>query len=214
MSMPPTRDHLDELLDQSTPRTTVITPGVAEELKRLRAATGATRGARPRRWARPVVAGLAATLLIGGAAAAAAATGRWTLPWAENNSIASFSYTLPSGIECEQRIGGVSGSVPAAIEAVENYYRTADLAAMLTEEEIQVTIERHRSGGSVWVNEDGSQVPGGYRTEYYDADQEYMGAVWDIVVTAMYDDLARQGMDGVDSKLTLQSEPNCPGALW
>jgi hypothetical protein len=207
-------DHLDELLDRSAPQTTPITPGVADELKHLRAATE-TAARQPRRWARPVVAGFAALLFVGGAAAAAAAaTGIWTLPWAEDDAIASFHYTLPSGIECEQRIGGVSGTVPAAITAVQDFYRSADFDALLTDEAIQAAIEKQRQGGGIHVNDDGSRVPGGYGTEFYDADREYLSAVWDVVVTAMDTDLARQGLAGVDNELTLQSEPNCPGAAW
>ncbi|PJJ65379.1 hypothetical protein [Compostimonas suwonensis] len=213
MSMTPARDPFDEVLDQSSPRTTPLTPDVMVELKRLGAITGAAAGARPRRWARPAVAALVAALVFGGVATAAAATGMWTLPWAQSDSIASFSYTLPSGIECEQRIGGVSGTVPAAIEATEDFYRDTDLAALLTDDAIQATIERRRGGESVHVNPDGSRVPGGFGTEYYSADQEYMTAVWDIVVTAMDADLARRGMTGVDNELTLQSEPNCPGVV-
>jgi len=206
-------DHLDELLDRSAPQTTPITPGVADELKRLRAATTSTMRP-PRRWARPVVAGFAALLLVGGAAAAAAAAGMWTLPWAQDDAIASFHYTLPSGIECEQRIGGVSGTVPAAIAAVEDFYRDADFAALLTDDAIQAAIDKQRQGGGIHVNDDGSRVPGGYGTEFYNADREYLSAVWDVVVTAMDTDLARHGLAGVDNKLTLQSEPNCPGAAW
>lgn len=201
-------DNLDELLDNSRPRTTPITPGITQELQRLRAATAAI--AR-RRWARPVVAGLAATILISGGAAAAAATGTWTLPWAENDALATFSYTLPSGIECEQRVGGVTGTVPAVIEATENFYRTTDIQALLTPDAITDAIENQRSGEPIHILEDGTTVPGGYGTDYYNADQEYMTAVINIVFTAMDDELARQGLTGVDRDASLQSEPSCPG---
>lgn len=83
MIMAPDREHLDELLDQSSPRTTPITTDVADEITRLQTATEASwsSAARRSRWVRPVVAGFAAVLLVGGVATAAAAvTGHWTLP--------------------------------------------------------------------------------------------------------------------------------------
>lgn len=203
-------DRLDELLDQSSPRTTAITPDVTQELHHLVGETRAVSRGR-RRWSRPVVAGLATVLVIGGGTAAAAASGMWTLPWAASDSIASFTYTLPSGIECEQRVGGVTGTVPAVIEATEAFYRDTDIEALLTPDAIQSAIDRQRSGESIHVLDDGTRVPGGYGTEFYNADSEYMTAVINVVFTAMDDDLARQGLAGVDNEASLQSEPNCPG---
>lgn len=205
-----TNDRLDDLLDQSRPPTTPITPGVAEALRRLRSGTRTESRAGLSRWSRPAVVGLAAVLIVGGGAAAAA-SGTWTLPWAENNSIATFSYTLPSGIECEQRVGGVTGTVPAVIEATENFYRNTDIQALLTPEAIQAAIANQRSGESIHVLDDGTRVAGGYGTQYYDADQEYMTAVINVVFTAMDDELAREGLEGADPDASLQSEPNCPG---
>ncbi len=204
------RDHFDEVLDQSAPYTSHITPEVASELQRLRADTAASP--RRRGWGRPAVAGLAAVLMIGGSAAAAAAAGAWYFPWAENDSVASFTYTLPSGIECEQRVGGVTGDVQAVTDATENFFRSTDIQGLLTPEAIQRAIDHHRAGDEIHVNDDGTVVPGGYGTAFYSADREYATAVWDVVVTAMDDDLARQGLTGVDPSSTLQSEPRCPGA--
>ena len=201
---------LDELLARSAPASTPITAAVKSELVNLRAATGPIREERSRRWRRQIAIGLAGALLFGGAAAAAA-SGAWSLPWAESDSLVSFTYTLPSGVECEQRVGGVTGTVPRVTEATESFYRNTDIQALLTPEAIRAAIERERSGDVIHVLDDGTQVPGGYGTAYYDADREYMTAVWDVVVTAMDDELAREGLAGVDNTASLQSEPNCPG---
>ena len=76
--MSPTSDYLDELLDRSAPRTTVMTGSVADALTRLRVATSVeTENASLRR---PVIAGLTFVLLLGDAATAtAAATNSWLL---------------------------------------------------------------------------------------------------------------------------------------
>ena len=214
MSMDQGKDHLDELLDRSSPRTTPVTTDVADEITRLQAATAATVGNSPRRhlW-RPVAAGFAALLLVGGVAtAAAAATGQWALPWAPNDAVASFSYTLPSGGECEQRIGGVGGMKSDEIAAVESFYRHADFKALLSDEAIDATIAYRRSREEIYVNPDGSIEPAGFATKHYSADEEYQTAVWDVVVTAMAADLARQGIDGIDTDLTFQGDLSCPGA--
>lgn len=213
MGMTPGRDHLDELLDQSSPQTTQITTDIADEIVRLRSATEAASGnsSRRRRW-RPVAAGFAAVLLAGGmATAAAAATGQWALPWATNNAVASFSFTLPSGFECEQRIGGVRGLIPAEIAAVENFYRHADFKALINEK-LDATIAYRRTREALFSNPDGSTEPAGFGTKHYSADEEYKDAVWDVVVTAMDADLARQGIDGIGTELTLQADLSCPGA--
>lgn len=214
MRMAPGNDPLDELLYQSSPRTTPITTDVAEEITRLQATTAASVGNAPRRnlW-RPVAAGFAALLLVGGVAtAAAAATGQWTLPWAPHDAVASFSYTLPSGVECEQRIGGVAGKKSKEIAALESFYRHADFNALLNGEAIDAAIASRRSGEEIYVNPDGSTEPAGFGTTHYSADEEYQDAVWDVVVTAMTADLARHGIDGIDTDLTLQGDLSCPGA--
>ena len=139
--MSPTSDHLDDLLDLSAPRTTVVTHSVVDELTRLRVATSVeTASAFPKRpWRRPVIAGLASVLLLGGAAAATAAVSNSWLPLAQTR-VASMTYTLPSGVECEERIGNVQGQDSRAVGVVENFYRTTDIGSLLTEEKIASTI--------------------------------------------------------------------------
>lgn len=215
MNMTPGRDNLDALLDRSSPRTTSITADIVDEITRLQSATEVSLGspARPRRWVRPVLAGFAAVLLAGGAAtAAAAATGMWTLPWAPNNAVTSFSYTVPSGLQCEQRIGGLTGLKPNEIAAVENFYRHANYNVILNPKTIAAAIAQRRSGEGVYVNSDGSTEPSGIGTKQYNADTEYEDAAWDVVTTAMWADLAQQGIDGIDTDLSLQGDLSCSGA--
>ena len=209
-------DHLSELLDRSAPPTSELTPSVVIELKMLRASSGTLGTSRPR-WIRPALAGFAAIALIAGVGTAAAASGTWVLPWAESNAVVSIAYTPPSGAECELRIGGISSAVPAVQAAVENFYRTADMDALLSPDAIQSTIDYRRDqakelGGPVWTNEDGSTEPSGFGTAHFDADQEYGDAVLSVVFAAMDDDLARQGLAFADKDWTLQAEPMCPGA--
>lgn len=215
MTTMPRRDNLTELLDQSSPQTTRVTTDVADEITRLQATTRASVQAAPheRRWLRPVVAGVASVLLLGGASAAAAATGLWTVPWADE-AVASFTFTLPSGAECEQRIGNVTGLAPNEIAAVENFYRTTDFEALLTDDVIAETIVQRRTGDAIYQNADGSTEPGGFGTEHYNADKEYSTAVWDVVVTALDTELALDGIDGIETDLTFQGQLSCPGADW
>lgn len=101
---------------------------------------------------------------------------------------------------------------PNEVAAVENFYRHADFETLLSDKAIAATIAHRRSGGAIFVNRDGSTEPSGFGTKHYDADEEYKEAVWDVVVTAMDADLARQGIDGINTGLTFQGEASCPGA--
>jgi hypothetical protein len=211
----PDRDHLDELLDQSSPGTTRMTNDVVDELTRLRVATqppAPRAGVRRKRWARPAAVALAAIVLSGGAATAAATTGLWA-PWAETPD-GTLNYTLPSGAECELRIGNVNGTDSEAVQAARDFYRETDINALLTDKNIDRTIAQLRTEESTLMNEDGTTEPAGYGTEHYNADSEYDSAVNRIVSDALSEVLARQGIDGGDSSLRIDGEGHCPGAEW
>ncbi|WP_460802790.1 hypothetical protein [Microbacterium sp. GXF6406] len=215
MSVAPDDDRLDQLLGESSPETALITVSVANEVARLQGATQAEvrESTRVRRWRRPAVTALASVLVLGGATAAAAATGVWTMPWADE-PIVSFGFTLPSGAVCEQRIGNVTGLAPDEIAAVENFYRSTNFEALLTDDAIDATIAQRRTGESIHRNEDGSTEPAGLGTKHYNADKEYWTAVWDILTTALDADLEQAGIDGIATDLSFQGEANCPGANW
>lgn len=211
--MSPTSDHLDDLLDQSAPRTTVITESVADELTRLRVATRVetATGTVRRSWRRPAVAGLASVLLLGGAATATAAVMNSWVPWAQT-PVASMTYTLPSGTQCEERIGNVRGQDPHVVDVVENFYRTTDIGSLLTKEKIASTIKWIRQDSNIAVNAEGLTEPAGYGTVHYNADQEYQQAVSMIVTAAVSTELSNQGLDGADSNLSSNGQAFCPGA--
>ena len=211
--MSPSTDHLDDLLDQSAPHTTVITESVADELTRLRVATSAETATMPHRrpWKRPAFAGLASVLLLGGAVnATAAVTNSW-VPWAQAPA-ASMTYTLPSGVECERRIGNILGQDPRVVDAVENFYRTTDLGSLLTQEKIASTIESSRQAANVNVGADGSLESAGYGTVHYSADQEYEWAVTRIVSAAVSAELSSLGIDAADSNLSSMGQSICAGS--
>jgi hypothetical protein len=211
----PERDRLDNLLDQSRPSTTLMTDEVLDELSRLRVATMPAPGSvrRRKRWTRPALAALIAFTLVGGAAAATAATLQVWSPWAGTPDAVAL-YTLPSGAECEIRIGNVQGSDPEAIHAVQDFYRAANIDALLTPNAIDRTIAQLRTEDSTLMNDDGSTEPAGYGTVHYNADAEYAAAVNRILSNTLSAELARRGIDGSESNLSYDGEGNCPGADW
>lgn len=83
---------------------------------------------RARRTPRVVAGGVALGLALGGATAAAASIGvfDWE-PWAE--SAPSNTFTLPSGIECELRLGNVIIGDPAAAAAAQDIIDHTDFIA-------------------------------------------------------------------------------------
>lgn len=215
MTITPDREHLDELLDLSKPSTADITPAVATEIEHLRTASRSrsTRVLR-RRWFRPVVAGLAGAIVLGGAATAAAAAGLWTNPWAQNPAT-SFTFTLPSGAVCEQRIGNVSGLEPDQVATIESVFAGMDIDGLLSPAAVaDVIAERRAQGPGVYVNDDGTTEDSGYGTQHYNEDEEYWTAVWDVVTTAFYDEADRAGISTEGTDLTFSGEANCPGADW
>lgn len=215
MTVTPDREHLDDLLDLSKPSTTDITPVVATEIEHLRTASRShARRVTHRRWFRPVAAGLAGAIVLGGAATAAAATGVWTNPWAHNPAT-SFTFTLPSGAVCEQRIGNVSGLEPDQVDRIESVFAGMDIGALLSPAAISAVVaERRAQGPGVFVNDDGTTEDSGYGTRHYSQDEEYWTAVWDIVVTAFDKEAALAGISTEGTDLTFSGEAHCPGADW
>ncbi|PTL71240.1 hypothetical protein C1I63_18555 [Rathayibacter caricis DSM 15933] len=169
---------------------------------------------RRKRWARPVVTGVATLLLFGGAATTAAATGLWQPPWWADEALTSFSYTLPSGAECNHLVGVVQGSDPESIAIVESFYRDTDIDALLNEDAIDTAIAQIRSEENMFVNDDGSKEPAGWGTAQYSADHEYDSAVSRILMNAVDAKLDAEGLLGFDQNLTYLGNGNCPGADW
>lgn len=208
------RDTLDDILDTSTPRLSELDAKLRDEA--IAVTVAAEREARPagvlRRMPRPVVFGVTAALLFGGASAAAAVTAQDWVPWAQTPD-AAYTYTLPSGAVCEQRMGNVESADEAVNQAVRDYVAGVDLLALA---DVDAALETLRTGENTEHLADGTQVPGGYGTEYYSADAEYYQALSLAVSDLIIDELERQGFDleDPDLNLTYEGQADCPGAHW
>jgi hypothetical protein len=209
MSSSHDREHLDDLLDRSAPPTTIHTSSIAHELRELQAAVRDQTGRpAPRtRWTRPTIAGLVVLLLVGGATTAVASGWRpdgWVHP-----VVGSYSYILPSGNTCDIVVSNVQGSDPESMKVMSDFYQDADYAQLLSDDAIAARILKDRAVDVIWaLDENGSQVPGGYGTPYYDADQEYQSAISHILseaATAKID----AGLTDVDPNLTYDGRGDC-----
>lgn len=105
------------------PRTARLEADLAGLVAVSRARTRAPRA--PHRLAWTVALGI---LFTGGAAAAAAAGAGWA-PWAADPDVA-FTYSLPSGLVCEQRIGVLDGGDPAARSAIRDIVVEVDVVGV------------------------------------------------------------------------------------
>lgn len=208
------RDALDDILDTSSPRLNELDAELRDEA--IAVTVAAEREARPagvlRRMPRPVVFGVTAALLFGGASAAAAVTADDWVPWAQTPD-AAYTYTLPSGAVCEQRMGNVESADEAVNQAVRDYVAGVDLLALA---DVDAALETLRTGENIQHLDDGSEVPGGYGTEYYNADDEYSQALSMAISDLIVADLERQGFDLEDPNLhlTYEGQADCPGADW
>lgn len=121
-----TGDELDRVLRAAgmslTPRTAALDDELTEltVATRLRAARSVVR--RPLRLA---AAGALGLVLLGGTAAAA--SGLWE-PWATTPD-GVFTYVLPSGIECEERVGDITAENPQVRAAVHEIFTEMDVVA-------------------------------------------------------------------------------------
>lgn len=125
------RDELNELLNRSDP-----VGELSETEQRLTAELVYQSGpTRRRRYARPVAAGALAVVLVGGGAmAAAAATGLWS-PWAQDDALFVVKYELPSGADCEFRLGNVQGK-PDEVAKINEVIRETLAGAEFDDREI------------------------------------------------------------------------------
>lgn len=212
---------LDALLDASRPATpladamTGADAGTAVEAARRRA-----RSARPtllRRGGRPVLA-VTAVLALGavgaGAAAAVATHFEWTAPWADDPDVV-FTYTLPSGAVCEERIGGVDGADPEVVAAARHFFGSNDVLALA---DVDAAIQTLRYGDNSVVLPSGEVVDAPYGSEHYPwtPDAEYRQAVSRAVGDVFSAELERRGIElGADGAWdSYEGEAQCPGAQW
>lgn len=202
-----TADLLDDLLDLSAPGTrSADGAGLSAMIAEARAQVPR----RPRRARRIAVAsGALAVLLVAGAGVAVATDGFSWGPWL-SDPVGTYSLTLPSGLDCTVRIAQYTASDLAVAgdvnRIVTEWWRSADVVAE-AETLVPLMIGQMRaSENSVHIAETGETVPGGYGTEWYDADGEYSFAFnmaigeleQDVLQRNGYttDDLAAAGLEG------------------
>lgn len=153
----------------------------------------------------------AAVLAVGGMSAAAATVASDWAPWAQQPDH-TLTYTLPSGAQCEQRIGGMTGDDPAVIAAAKEFARTHDLMSLA---DIDGVIARFRTGNHVNVDENGIEYPAPYGTpRYFNPDAEYQVAVSQALNELIGAELDRQGFDAGEAGFSFLGEARCPGAQW
>lgn len=167
------RDPIDDLLAQSAPATQR-----AEEAALTTMIAAARRESRPasRRRLAAAAASVAGVLVLGTAGVAVATDGFTWTPWL-SDPIAAYSLTLPSGLDCTVRIAHYTGTDQAVVDdvnrIVEEWWRAGDVAAQ-AEAGTPAEIAAIRAAeNTVYIEETGETVPGGYGTEWYDADDEY-----------------------------------------
>lgn len=125
-----TKDHdeLDRLLRRLASPTTQVTPAVEDELASLTIAT--RRASRPvvrkNAWRLSLAAGIPVVAVFG-IGAAAMATGLWA-PWAQTPD-GTFTYTLPSGVICEARVGEIQVENPEIQRALQDIFATTNVVA-------------------------------------------------------------------------------------
>lgn len=195
-------DEIARVLRRLARPTTRITPEVEDELASLTIATlGETVPiARKRAWQFSLTAGLP-VLLVFGVGAAAAATGLW-VPWAQTPD-GSFTYTLPSGVSCEQRVGNLRVDNPDIQRAVQEIFAEMDVVA---QSDVAARNERLLAEDSALeyaqatVYSDGSP---GYSTI---ADVIYGMAVSAAVLETLDEELIARGFDMSDERNMISVE--------
>ncbi len=187
-----TPDTLDDLLDRSAPVTrTAVDAATTAMILDARAAASPS----PKRKRTFAIAGALALVLTGTTGVAVATDGFTWGPWLQD-PLASYSVTLPSGLECDVRIAHYSSVVDPAVAAdvnriVEEWWRSTDVAVAAKALTPQMIDQMRAAENTVYIAETGETVPGGYGTEWYDADQEYSFA-FDMAIGELESSVLRQ----------------------
>lgn len=196
------RDELDLALLNVAYPTTQITPAVENELASLTIAT--LREARPRArkrgWRFVLTAGIPVVAVFG-VGAAAVATGLWA-PWAQTPD-GTFTYTLPSGVRCEERIGNLHAENPDIQSAVQDIFATMDVVA---DSDVDAWNERLLAADSLHEYAQAtvaSSSSPGYRTI---EDVIYGMAVSHAVLETVDQELVERGFDLSDERNMISSQ--------
>lgn len=199
-----TRDHdeLDQALRHLAFPTTQITPAIEDELASLTIASlRATRPvARKRAWRLSLSAGVPVVAVFG-IGTAAMATGLWA-PWAQTPD-GTFTYTLPSGVVCEQRVGNLHAENPDIQPAVQEIFTTMDVVAesdVTTRNEQLLTEESALEYAQATV--DDSESPGFGTIE----DVIYGMALRGAVLETVDQELVQRGFDMSDERNMISAQ--------
>lgn len=203
-------NEFDRVIAEAAPHTTARSEELDQELATLvRAARRVARPPRIGKFPRSAVVVVAAGALLIGAGTAAAATINDWAPWAQEPD-GSYTYTLPGGAVCEARVGNIKGQAgeyePVAA-AIQDYLSKVDIMAVA---DVDAALADIRSSEIVMMP---GGEPGGFGTEYYDADTEYQNAVHQAVDLAIQEELARRGLTEASQGVALsyEGETHCSG---
>jgi hypothetical protein len=185
------RSHLDDQLHRSVPELSEP-DDLDEALEELVASTRRAAVPRRRRPRRAVLIWTTtAMLLAGGTAAAATGIGGWNAPWADK-PLGSLSFRVPSGGVCEQRIGDLHIGNAKAQAMVQKWLSGHTLKEVA---DVGASLDAIRADhDQTWEHGPGGhRIKFGYGTKYYDADYEYVDAVFRAEQAAIAGKLTAEG---------------------
>lgn len=205
------RDRLDDLLATSAP--VVPEPSAAlrtEARSMIAAAAHGDRHRARRRLSRTAIVGITAASLVGlgGLSAAAATIDQWS--WWAQEPDAAIEFTLPSGIACEYRVSTAKSTVsPESVQAIREWASHDDLSAVV---DVDQAIQRLREQDFIEVQDDGTEIVGGYGTDHYHSpDKEYHVAVTQALDEAISAELASRDLPDYGS---YWGETICADDAW
>ena len=172
------------------------------------------RNSRPNRRGLFVGVALSSVLLAGAGVAVAAEVIEWP-DWAADPT-GAYTFVLPSGVSCEAKLGNVltyNGERRDELRAdLKDWFEHTDIVAEVTPV-VADFIEESRAGRNLVKLDDGTEVEGGYGTEYYNADLEYEMAFNHALNALVYEEVARLGYPD-DLLMSHESASFCPGRDW
>lgn len=199
-------DALDRALDAAGAVMVSRTPELESMLDELVLST--QRRARRRRVGRKgsiVAAGALSLVLVGGAAAA---SGVWA-PWAEHPD-GTFTYVLPSGLVCEERVGDFHADNPAVQVEVQRIFADIDVVSVADVESWRERLTKNPEYAAVvqeWIDSGDSQVS-------TIEDAIAMSATSNAVMEVVQAELADRGFSPAhpDNMISVSGQSLCDGA--
>lgn len=185
------QDDLDRALRSLARPATTITPAIEDELAKLTITTmrEATSSSTSPPW-RFAVAGVLSVGAIVGVGAAAVATGLWA-PWAQTPD-GSFTYVLPSGVTCEERVGDLYADNPDVRSAVQDIFATTDVVAV---SDVAGSVAELEADDATVAYAEAALAAGDVHGMTTTADVIYSMAVSNAVSETVQEQLAARGFD-------------------